>query len=227
MARSSGEVLRVTGAWNATGSHMGIMKSKIGAIIFLLACVLLLFVLLNMAHFRFFPVRVLLYDSLLDVGVVGVTMLCAYNLVFRSRMPLTPHEAVLTITLGLALAVNYAIVVPTVIDRSLSIYILEKLAQQGGSVRYDAFEDILRNQYMSEYRVADIRLTEQLNSGTVTISDGCVRLTSRGERIARFTHFFRTSVLPKQREIMGSYSDALTDPFRDSKDLPQSKCPEK
>ena len=144
-----------------------------------------------------------------------------------SRMPLTPHEAILTIILALALAVNYAVLVPTVIDRSLSIYILEKLAQQGGGIRYDAFEDILRKQYMAEYRVADVRLTEQVNSGTVTIVDGCVRLTPRGERIARLTRFFRSNVLPKRREIMGSYSDALTDPFRNSTHLVESECPER
>lgn len=208
-------------------SHEPIIRSKFAAIILLLGSALLLFILVNVLHFRLFPVRVVLYDSLFDVGVVAVVMLSAYILVLSSRIPLTPHEAILTIILALALAVNYAILVPTVIDRSLSIYILEKLAQQGGSIRYDAFEDILRKQYMAEYRVADIRLTEQVNSGTLTIADGCVRLTPRGERIVRFTRFFRTNILPKRREIMGSYSDALTDPFRNSKHLVESECPEK
>lgn len=200
------------------------LKSKIFAIIVLLGSLLLVYVLVNVLHFRFFPVRVVLYDSLFDLGIAAVLILGAYVLVLGLRMPLTPLEATLTIFLGLALTVNYAVTVPTVIDRSLSIYILEKLAQQGGSIRYDAFEDILSKQYMSEHRVADIRLTEQVNSGTVTIVDGCVRLTPRGERIARFTRFFRTNILPKRREIMGSYSDALTDPFRDSKHLVQSAC---
>lgn len=203
------------------------LKSKIFAIISLLGSLFLIFVLVNVLHFRFFPVRVVLYDSLFDLGIAAVLILGAYILVLGSRMPLTPLEATLTIILGLALAVNYAITVPTVIDRSLSIYILEKLAQQGGSIRYDAFEDILRKEYLSEYRVVDIRLTEQVNSGTLTIADGCVRLTPRGERIARFTRFFRTNVLPKRREIMGTYSDSLTDPFRDSKHLVQSECMDK
>ena len=203
------------------------LKSKIFAIILLLGSLLLIFALVNVLHFRFFPVRVVLYDSLFDLGIAAVLVLGVYILVLGSRLPLTPLEATLTITLGLALAANYAVTVPTVIDRSLSIYILEKLAQQGGSIRVDAFEDILGKEYMSEHRVVDIRLTEQVNSGTITIVNGCVRLTPRGERIARFTRFFRTTVLPKRREIMGSYSDALTDPFRDSKQLVQSKCPEK
>ena len=49
--------------------------------------------------------------------------------------------------------------------------------------------------------------------GTVTISKGCVKLTARGERLASFSRYFRQHLLPRQRLLMGTYTDRLTDPF--------------
>jgi hypothetical protein len=70
----------------------------------------------------------------------------------------------------------------------------------------------------------DVRLTEQLASGTVIIQSGCVKLTERGDRLATFSRFFRLNLLPKKRLLMGEYTDALTDPFRDSEDAHSYEC---
>lgn len=110
----------------------------------------------------------------------------------------------------------FAISVPTVIDRSLSFYLLEKLDQRGGGIRADAIEGVIRDEFMQEYRVAEARLTEQLASGTVEIVDGCVLLTAKGRSIARGSQWFRHHLLPKQRLLMGEYSDVLTDPLSQS-----------
>jgi hypothetical protein len=200
------------------------LKNKALGILLLLALFVACFVLINVLHFRLFPVHVVLYDSLIDVAIAATLVLIAYYVGLRPILRLTNCEAVLTIGIGLLLGVNYAITVPTIIDRSLSIYILEKLAQKGGSVRYEAFGDIVRNEYLPEHQLVDIRLTEQLNSGTISIVDNCVLLTARGERIAKFTRFFRKNFLPKKREIMGTYTDALTDPFRNSRNAVEAGC---
>jgi hypothetical protein len=99
----------------------------------------------------------------------------------------------------------------------LSFYILEKLHQRGGAINLSSFDDIIKNEYMVEHRLVDVRITEQENSGTINIKDGCVRLTNRGEKIVKFSLFFRKNFLPKKRLIMGKYTDELTDPFRSSK----------
>lgn len=182
----------------------------------LLVCAYLAtFLLVNIGHFRFLPVGVVLYDTVLDAIATGVLFL-ALVVVLRRRLPLNGLETTLSVLLGLALAGGYAISVPTVIDRSLSMYILEKLAQRGGAIRQDAFEGIFVNEYMKEHRLVDIRLTEQMESGTIAIRNGCVVLTERGQRIAGITRFYRTNLLPKRRKIMGAYTDDLTDPFRNS-----------
>jgi hypothetical protein len=73
---------------------------------------------------------------------------------------------VIMLLAGYALAIS----VPTVIDRSLSFYILEKLQQRGGGIRYAAFEQVFTQEYLKEHRLVDVRLTEQLESGTACAS---------------------------------------------------------
>ena len=113
---------------------------------------------------------------------------------------------------------------PTVIDRSLSFYILEKLQQRGGGIKQDSFEQIFTQEYVKEYRLVDVRLTEQLQSGTIIIENGCVKLTEKGERVANFGRYFRKHWLPKERLLMGKYTDDLTDPFRSSTASPNYTC---
>ena len=71
-------------------------------------------------------------------------------------------------------------------------------------------------EYVREHRLVDVRLTEQVASGTVEIRDGCVRLTARGVRAAEFSRLFRAQFLPRHRLLGNDYSDDLVDPFRHS-----------
>ena len=80
--------------------------------------------------------------------------------------------------------------------------------------------DVFKDEYMPEFRLVDVRLTEQLQSGTIAIENGCVKLTPRGERLATLSRFIRTTLLPKHRLLAGVYTDALVDPFRASKKGP-------
>ena len=88
----------------------------------------------------------------------------------------------------------------------------------------NSFEDVFTKEYAKEHRLVDVRLTEQLASGTVTIQDGCVRLTDWGTKLAGFSRYFRQNFLPKERLLMGEYTDALTDPFRYSDKTIDYEC---
>ena len=118
----------------------------------------------------------------------------------------------------------FVISVPTVLDRSLSFYILEKLQQRGGGIKQESFDRVFREEYMLEHRLIDIRLTEQLLSGTIEIKEGCVLLTSKGESLATFSRYFRKKWLPRNRLIAGEYTDELTDPFQKSKEIYNYRC---
>ncbi len=175
-------------------------------------------------HARFLPVGVVLYAALQDVVVAtGLVCLALWRLPVFAVLELVEKLQLAAICLLAGYA--FAISVPTVIDRSLSFYLLEKLDQRGGGIRHDAMESVIRSEYMSEYRVLDARITEQLASGTIVIQDGCVRLTSRGARTAAFSRFIRAHFLPKQRNLMGIYSDDLIDPFRRSTPEAPYTCP--
>jgi hypothetical protein len=171
-------------------------------------------------HIWFLPVSVVFYSAILDgtlaaVITAGVVFLC------RKRLPLTGFECVLLLGIWLVTGYAFAISGPTVLDRSLSFYILEKLQQRGGGIRADAFPRVFVEEYMPEFRLVDVRLTEQVQSGTIEIVDGCVRLTPWGQTLASVSSFVRAHLLAKHRLLAGTYTDALTDPFANSPKGPQ------
>lgn len=171
---------------------------------------------LHYLHFAYLQVDVVFYAAMAD-GVAAA--LLAGVLLFglpRLRV-LGGLEKSLLLVVWLLAGYAFAISVPTVIDRSLSFYLLEKLQQRGGKIRLSAMEDIIRQEYMKEHRLVDVRLTEQLESGTIRIENGCVILTERGQWLARLSRSYRLHLLPKRRLLMGQYSDALVDPFRNGR----------
>lgn len=164
-------------------------------------------------HVRWFRVDVVFYGALFDAVLAAVLAFPALWFA-RGLAVFNGFERVQLVAIWLMCGYIAAISVPTVIDRSLSFYLLEKLQQRGGGIRLDRFDEVVTGEYFREQRVADVRLTEQQASGTIAIVDGCVRLTERGQRLARFSRFFRARLLPRQRRLQDGYSDVLTDPFR-------------
>lgn len=182
--------------------------------------VLLVVYYLHMRHFR---VNVVFYASVLDAIIAAAVLAVAcYGLkVFRQFSGLEVAQLLAIWLLG---GYVFAISVPTVIDRSLSFYILEKIQQRGGGIREDAFAQVFTDEYMKEHHLVDVRLTEQLQSGTIEIHGNCVRLTARGDRLATFSRFYRKNLLPTHRLLMGKYVDDLTDPFRQSQKITGYEC---
>ncbi len=182
-----------------------------------LATTLFVLVLLTVyaVHMTMFRVNVVFYaaiaDALMAAAICGIGLF--FTCYFRT---LSGFEKTQLIVIWLLSGYAFAISVPTVIDRSLSFYILEKIQQRGGGIRQDAFERVFIHEYVKEHRLVDVRITEQLESGTIKINNGCVHLTEKGMRVAEFGRYYRTHWLPRQRLLMGRYSDDLTDPFKNS-----------
>lgn len=189
-----------------TGAKLG--RSVLGVLAFA-TCLFTLY----WAHVRFLPVDVVFYSTLFDV-VLATGLTAALLGVVGFFAPFNAFERAQQLVCWLLLGYVYAITVPTVIDRSLSFYILEKMQQQGGGIRQDRFEDLFTRGYSREHQLVAVRLTEQQISGTVVIEGDCVRLTLRGQRLASFSRYFRENLLPRQRRLMDRYTDELTDPFR-------------
>jgi hypothetical protein len=197
------------------------MKSLRNALL-LTALYVALLLGIHFLHVRFFSVDVVFYAAIGDAVLAAV--LAGLLLLLPALRRFTLTEKVLLVLVWLLGGYAFAISVPTVIDRSLSFYILEKLDQRGGGIRQDAFEDVFTKEYMVEHRLVDVRLTEQESSGTIHIENGCVLLTDKGRRVAGMSRFYRQHFLPKQRLLLGKYSDDLTDPFRHSRQDVTYQC---
>ena len=183
----------------------------------------LLLLVVYVVHVRYVPVNVVFYSAILDdVLATGLTLLLLAALGWLRSF--SRFEIAQMVCIWLLLGYSFAISVPTVIDRSLSFYILEKLQQRGGGIKLDAFDQVFTQEYVKEHRLMDVRLTEQQQSGTIVIRNGCVLLTDWGQTIATTSRYFRNHFLPKQRLLMGEYSDDLTDPFRNSVKRSDYQC---
>jgi len=172
---------------------------------------------------QYFHVDVVFYSALFDtlLATIFIVFILKYTnnfIIFNS------FEKIQLLAICLLVGYNLAISVPTVIDRSLSFYILEKIEQRGGGIQLSGFEEVFTKEYAKEHQLVNVRLTEQLKSDTIKIENGCVKLTKRGEALAAFSRFFRQNLLPKQRLLMGQYSDDLTHPFSNSTKILSYRC---
>jgi hypothetical protein len=177
---------------------------------------IVLLVVTYKVHIEFFKINVVFYAAIFDSILSTLLMLMIISFVRQFKV-FNGFEKFQLICIWLLIGYALAISIPTVIDRSLSFYILEKLQQRGGGIRQSSFEEVFTKEYVKEHHLVEVRLTEQLQSGTIVIEDGCVKLTKKGNELAKLSRKFRADWLPKKRLLLGQYTDALTDPFRSSR----------
>jgi len=181
---------------------------------------IIFYVVTYLIHINFFQIDVVFYAAIVDGVIAALLMLIILTLI----KVFNAFEKFLLLCIFLLIGYSIAISVPTVIDRSLSFYILEKIQQRGGGIKLDSFEEVFTQEYVKEHRLVDVRLTEQIQSGTITIENGCVKITEKGKNITEFSRYFRIHFLPKKRLLMGQYSDDLTDPFKNSIEKLDYQC---
>ena len=181
----------------------------------IVAAILFLFIFstIHYIHFRFILVNVVLFSAVLD-GLLATAVTCLILFTSGYFSSVQFSEKILLSVIFLLTGYTLALSIPAVIDRSLSFYILEKLQQRGGGIMLDRMPEVFIQEYMQEHHLVDIRMTEQMEAGTVVIRDGCVRLTPWGNSMATASRFYRLHFLPTRRLLMGTYSSALVDPFQ-------------
>ncbi|MDA8536967.1 hypothetical protein N9L23_06405 [Alphaproteobacteria bacterium] len=202
---------------------MGFQMTSVWIILKLFAGFAIFLMITHVLHFRYFKVDVVLYSALFDVlgAWLFATLIGIYYWV-KSRLLTT--ELVLVSCLVFFAGYAFAISIPTVIDRSLSFYLLEKLDRRGGAVHIDEMSDIFRKDYMLEHSLLEVRLTEQLESSTIIIKGDCVHLTDWGRAVSKISDFYRKNFLPKNRLILDQYTAKLTDPLKNSALAVPGRC---
>ncbi len=192
------------------------MKNKFLLLTFSIFLYLFIFICIYLIHINFFKVGVIFYSSLIDSVIALIIFFGLYNSINFFKH-ITNFESSLIILLLFFIGYSFSISLPTVIDRSLSFYFLEKIRQHDGAINKTAMKQMFIDDYMDEYKLVEMRLTEQLKSGTIELKGNCIVLTKRGYLVTTFSDFFRKNFLANKRLILDSYSDQLTDPLKDSK----------
>jgi hypothetical protein len=145
-------------------------------------------------HFSYFEVRVVLYSSLLDALIAVLTISIAIN-IFRIY---GSFEKFQIIFMCLLIGFIYSISIPTIIDRSLSLYILEEISKNNeAGIKIDDLDMLISEKYMKDYRVKEMRIREQLASGTIYIANDTIFLSKKGRVISRLTKAARENLMPK------------------------------
>jgi hypothetical protein len=157
-------------------------------------------------------VNVVLFSAVLD-GIVATLLTSVILFASPFFKPVRFSEKVLLSIIFMLTGYALALSIPAIIDRSLSFYILEKLQQRGGGIFLDRMPGVVVDEYMKEHHLVDIRITEQMEAGTLVVQGGCVRLTPWGNSMATASRFYRLHFLPTKRLLAGRYSAALVDPF--------------
>ena len=212
---------------NAIGTEPSFLPSirqRIIEMVAVSAALGIVFLLVNFLHFQYVPVSVILYACIWDLVIANILVLAPYWYIRRRAPRLPVTELTLTAIASNLLILLYAVMGPTVIDRSLSIYIVQKIDQRGGEVQEAAMGDIFIQEYMPEMRLIDVRLTEQVTSGTVLAEGDCLILTPKGKALSNFAAFYRATFLPQKRILMDEQTDSLTDPFRNSVQKVETAC---
>ena len=92
------------------------------------------------------------------------------------------------------------------IDRSLSIYFLEKIYENNGKLEVGKVDEKIIYKFFDEKKLGYIRIEEQINSGTIYLKDDVIYLTNLGLAVVNFTKWFARNLLPKKRVIYNSNS---------------------
>jgi hypothetical protein len=144
-------------------------------------------------------VDVVLYSAI-GCGVLATAATSILLVTFSFFRRFNGFEKTLLTLIFALVSYILAISIPTIIDRSLSIYMLEKLADTPNGILKKEFTELVIHEYLENYNAVNIRLIEQLKSGTILIDEnGRIYLTSDGQKIVKFSHFFKSYFLSKNR----------------------------
>ncbi len=142
-------------------------------------------------------VDILFYRGLLLCGVSAV-LLALLLIAARWRWKsLEPAWIVATVSMSLSFNLMFLIVLPVTIDRSISVFLLAEINARGASPPDTTqLEQAFVQHYVHDMRQIDRRVREQVQSGNVTVYDGAIRLTPRGQHFLAFARIlarlFRT-----------------------------------
>lgn len=128
----------------------------------------------------------LYYDGLIGLGTSFVVLLfaCIFFCRFRrkKRIEQSIKEMFLSLLAATFLVYSFHITFPTVMNRSLSLYILSRIDTADGQ-SFEEVQEGFMDGYINNYSTVCRRLDEQLSSGNVYFNEGRYAISKKGKRI--------------------------------------------
>jgi hypothetical protein len=151
---------------------------KVKGYIFDALIFLVLLMVIHVLHVLLFKPTVTLYAALFDCIIASLS-----TAIFARRDKRLTATRKLFFVVLLQAGIILAILGPTVIDRSLSLYLLTKISESGGKVELAGFNELFISGYIEDFDVIEVRLTEQLKSGTLIVVEDHIQLTKIGRAV--------------------------------------------
>ena len=96
--------------------------------------------------------------------------------------------AIAATAVSFSLNVCFLVLLPVTVDRSVTVYLLSTIEQQGDGSTAPTLERAFVDGYVRDMHAIDRRIDEQRKSGNIVVSrDGRVRLTPQGQRFMTFS----------------------------------------
>jgi hypothetical protein len=178
---------------------MKIINSLLYGLLFIVLLIIIYFI-----HVNYFKIDVVFFAALSDV-CISIFFIALLLFFIDKKLIFSKFEKLLLIIIFSLLGYILSMSIPALIDRSLSFYMLEKIQQSHVGINRKKFDDLFIKDFVKKYNMIDVRLTEQLTSGTIFIENDCVKLTIKGQMIADFSNNFRRHWLPAERLIINNY----------------------
>lgn len=137
----------------------------------------LFFIILHILHFRIFLPEIILKAAILDSIIAPLIPSIAAVYLIRNYYFII-FSSYLIITLC---AILYSVLIPTMVDRSISVYMLIYLEEaQNNEINFDE----LRKKLQSN-SILNQRFNEHNLEGTIEFKDDNVKLTKKGSMVAK------------------------------------------
>jgi len=154
--------------------------------------------LIYIISFRFFHPETVYYFGIGTILIGAILLSAVFFLFFGAKKEFFQKLFIQTrdffpcLLAAVFLMYSFHITIPTLVDRSISIYLLNLLDTEGGPVSINNLQDKFLAGYVGGYSVVCRRMFEQVQSGNVTHQASTYTLTARGKRTVAFLRAFAT-----------------------------------
>lgn len=167
------------------------MKSKGFELIAQCCLILVLSLFLGViyvASFHFLHSETVYYFGIGAILVGAIILAIIFLALFRKikfafeKLSLAARDFFPCLLTAVFIIYSFHITFPSLIDRSISIYLLNQLAEEGGSASLSDLQQRFLNGYVSGVSVVCRRMAEQIETGNITHNGSIYSLTPRGQK---------------------------------------------